>query len=1063
MYLDTPQEIVMSDKVTVLAVDDDIMHTELIGFILSEIGYETLKCYNGLEAIQVLEQHPDIDAILVDLEMPVMNGRDLIQFVTQSEEWRHIPLVALTSSAHEVTHTLSLGASEFLTKPFNREEMQLRVMNQVRNKKLADQANRKLQKSEARLEQLLQSTNQGIFSLDMEGTCTFINKPGTHILGYQIEELVGNKITLLLKCKILEEQIKLCLSQRSIHDDATFHSDDFYLCKKDGSFFPSSLSSKPLLINGMIAGAVITFSDITERKRLEDERFILSRAVEQCPVSICLTDISGNIEFVNPKFTHLTGYSSADVIGKNPRVLKSGEVKPDVYEQLWHTISKGDIWEGELLNKTKDGRLFWEHAAISPLRDSKGIITHYLAVKEDITTMKKVLEELVTAKEQAEAANMAKSSFLATMSHEIRTPMNGVIGMNSMLLETNLTAEQKEYATIAYNSGENLLTIINEILDFSKIEAGKLELEILDFDVRITLEDTAELLALRSEEAGLELICQIDPAVPSYLRGDPGRIRQIITNLVGNAIKFTRKGEVVISASLASKQENNVTILFEIQDTGIGIPESRLSAIFDPFTQADGSTTRRFGGTGLGLAICKQLVGLMNGEIGVTSEEGVGSRFWFSLCLETQTQTSYNAHVFKALQLRGKGSLIKERILVVDDNATNRILMKTLLRLWGCRFEIAVDATEGLEMLHEAVQSGDPFRLAILDQEMPGMDGMELGRCIKTDPLLSSTLMVMLTSIGQRGDAATLEQIGFAGYLHKPVRQNQLYDCLELIVGRDIESGDYVSSNPPQGIITKHIIAESVRKGVRILLVEDNIINQKVAQHMLKSLGYRVDVAADGQEAVRALEMINYDLILMDCLMPVMNGFEATAAIRDASPEQFNNKIPIIAMTANATQDDRQKCLSSGMNDYLSKPIKKELLAELIEKWLEYSSVQPVEISAQTGATPEPELFNEGDMLESMDNDSEFMRSILGDAIESLPDELETLRSLLEGNDAVAIRGQAHTMKGVAANIYAPSLRETCLRIETAAKGGDIETAREILPDLELIFSLTIEKIRSKY
>ena len=936
----------MPDSVTVLAVDDDMMHTELISFILSELGYKVLKCCNGLEATQVLEQHPDIDAILVDLEMPVMNGRDLIHFVRQSEEWRHIPLVALTSSAHEVTHTLSLGASEFLTKPFNREEMQLRVMNQVRNKKLADQADKKLQKSEARLEQLLQSTNQGIFSLDIEGTCTFINKPGTHILGYQIEELVGNKITSLLKCKILEEQAKRCLSQRSIHDDDSFHSDDFYLCKKDGSFFPSSLSSKPLLVNGMIAGAVITFSDITERKRLEDERFILSRAVEQCPVSILLTDMLGNIRFVNPKFTHLTGYSSADVIGKNPRLLQSGEVKPDVYERLWHTISEGDIWEGELLNKTKDGRLFWEYAAISPLRDSKGSITHYLAVKEDITAMKKVSEELVAAKEQAEAASKAKSSFLATMSHEIRTPMNGVIGMNSMLLETNLTAEQREYATIAYNSGENLLTIINEILDFSKIEAGRLELEILDFDVRITLEDTAELLALRSEEAGLELICQIDPAVPSYLRGDPGRIRQIITNLVGNAIKFTRNGDVIMSASLLSEQENNATILFEIQDTGIGIPESRLSAIFDHFTQVDSSTTRRFGGTGLGLAICKQLVGLMGGEIGVTSEEGVGSTFWFKMCLEKQTPATHNSDIYKALQHRGQSLLTKERILVVDDNATNRILMKNILRHWGCRFEVAVDGLDGLEMLYEAAQSGDPFRLAILDQEMPDMDGMELGRRIKGDPLLSTTLLVMLTSIGQRGDAATLEQIGFAGYLHKPVRQTQLYDCLELVLARAVETTDDESINPPQGIITKHIIAESARTGVRILLVEDNIINQKVAQHMLKSLGYRADVAADGQEAVRALEMLHYDLVLMDCMMPVMNGYEATAVIRNASPERLDNKIPIIAMTANALQEERDKCLASGMSDYLSKPIKKVLLAELIEKWLEFSSVRSVDISA---------------------------------------------------------------------------------------------------------------------
>ena len=807
-----------------------------------------------------------------------------------------------------------------------------------------------------------------------------------------------------------------------------------------------------------MVGAVITFSDITERKRLEEERRILSRAVEQCPVSIMITDTRGLIEFVNPKFTSLTGYESSEVIGQTPRFLQSGKVPREVYGELWRMISSGETWEGELLNKCKEGRLFWEHVTISALRDGKGTITHYLAVKEDITAMKRMLEELTAAKEQAEAASLAKSSFLATMSHEIRTPMNGVLGMNNMLLETKLTTEQKEFAEIACKSGENLLTIINEILDFSKIEAGKLDLEILDFDLRVTLEDAAELLALRGEEVGLELICRIDPAVPSYLRGDPGRIRQIITNLVGNAIKFTRKGEVVISATLKADREENVTILFEIQDTGIGIPLSRLSAIFDPFTQADGSTTRKFGGTGLGLAICKQLAELMGGEIGVKSEEGVGSTFWFTLTLEKQEIQSADA--YRALQLIGQGRLAEERILVVDDNATNRILMKNLLRLWGCRHEVAAHGAEGLEMLREAAVAGDPFRIAVLDQEMPDMDGMELGRCIKAEPLLASTLLVMLTSIAQRGDAAILEQIGFSGYLHKPVRQAQLYDCLELVLGRDIEAKGSGESGHLHGIITRHIIAESGNAGGRLLLVEDNIINQKVAQHMLKSLGYRVDVAADGQEAVRALEMIDYNLVLMDCMMPVMNGFEATAAIRKGDAGARNSMVPIIAMTANATLGDREKCLEAGMNDYLSKPIKKELLADLIEKWLEYSSVQITKTLVNGDAMSEIILFDYDEMLENMDNDTEFIQSILEESTEALVTYLDTLQENFANNDSAAIRILAHTMKGVAANISAPALKDTCLRIEGAAKDGDIETAREILPELAQIITRTIEAIK---
>jgi PAS domain S-box-containing protein len=687
--------------------------------------------------------------------------------------------------------------------------------------------------------------------------------------------------------------------------------------------------------DGTIVGGIESFEDITERKKAEEELRKLSRAVEQSPAVIVITDTQGTIEFVNPRFTELTGYSAAEAIGKNPRILKSGQTPPEVFDDLWQTITTGGTWEGDVLNKSKEGTLFWEHSNISALRDAKGVITHYLAVKEDITEKKRITEQYIAAKEQAESASLAKSEFLATMSHEIRTPMNGVIGMTGLLLETDLTAEQREFAEIVRKSGENLLTIINEILDFSKIEAGKLDLEILDFDLRVALEDTAELLSFRASDSGLELICRIDPAVPSLLKGDPGRLRQIIINLVGNAIKFTRKGEVVISATLKEDRDGIATILFEIHDTGIGIPEARLAAIFDPFTQADGSTTRKFGGTGLGLSICKRLTELMGGEIGVTSVEGSGSTFWFTSRFEKQPQQT--SEVLKTSEVSAKPDLAATRILVVDDNATNRKLMTALLTQWGCRHELAEDGQSGLELLREAAENGDPFGIALLDQEMPGMDGMELGGLIKADPLLAPTLLVMVTSLARRGDVAILEKIGFVGYLPKPVRQAQLYDCLELVLERVVETHCNASlpphRNPPHGIITRHTVAESGRQVIRILLAEDNVINQKVAQHILKTLGYKADVAANGREAVRALELINYDLVLMDCQMPDMDGFEATAEIRDTDSKVLNHEVPIIAMTANAMQGDREKCLEAGMDDYLAKPVKKEEMAEIIQKW----------------------------------------------------------------------------------------------------------------------------------
>jgi len=772
---------------------------------------------------------------------------------------------------------------------------------------------------------------------------------------------------------------------------------------------------------------------------------------------------NGEIIYISPSCERISGYSP-EAFQQDPELL-TRIVHPDDREQFLQHTQNGSCKQCQAIDFriiTRSGEEIWIAHFCQEVFDPGGNSLGRRASNRDITerklTEQKLIDfsalmeqknvELGNALLVAEQATQAKSIFLATMSHEIRTPMNGVIGMTGLLLDTDLNDEQRHFAEIVRKSGENLLGLINDILDFSKIEAGKLDIELLDFDLRTTLEDTADMLAIRAEEAGLELICRIDPDVPSRLNSDPGRLRQIITNLVGNAIKFTPSGEVVISASLEADHEDSADILFRIIDTGIGIPENRLSAIFSPFTQADDSTTRRYGGTGLGLAICKQLTELMGGKIGVESTPGKGSTFWFTAHFKKQAGKS--SAIFTP-----DTEITDARILVVDDNSTNRMLMITLLNSWGCHYETAGDAETALFLLREAAQQNNPFRVALLDQNMPGMDGCELARSIKADPLLQSTLLIMVASLGQRGDAAALEQIGFSGYLLKPVRQSHLYHCIEIALSRA------AGVTPVAGIVTRHTVAESTKQKVRILLAEDNIINQKVAQTMLNKLGFKVDVVSNGLEAVSALELINYDLVLMDCMMPELDGLAATAVIRDSKSRVLNHSVPIIAMTANAMAGDREECLAAGMNDYLAKPVQKDELGETINRWLTPDTDLEIRRSVPAAQPEGSGLFNEAELLDNFDGDRAFAASIAADALKEIPEDILSLKELSRGSDFHAIRLQAHTLKGVAANICTPELQEICKKIEVAAKDGELEIVCNHLPELERIALATMEAVRA--
>jgi two-component system sensor histidine kinase/response regulator len=795
---------------------------------------------------------------------------------------------------------------------------------------------------------------------------------------------------------------------------------------------------------GQVVKITGTDQDITEQNAIEEElkrsELELLEAQNIARLGAWGYDIATNTTTWSPTLYDIYGVKPEDTEPTLEGYL--GLIHPDDRGRV-SEIAQAAFQTGE--ECSYGHRIIWPDQSIHFLHVNQRVVLdeagHPLKIfgtAQDVTDRVELEEELKRARDTAIESARLKSEFLANMSHEIRTPMNGVIGMTGLLLDTQLDADQRDFAETIRSSGDALLTIINDILDFSKIEAGKLQFEMLDFQLNSAAEDTIDLLAERAHDKNIELACLVYSDVPTALRGDPGRLRQVLTNLLGNAIKFTERGEVILRAEKQSETEHDVVIRFQITDTGIGISEAAQRNLFQAFTQADGSTTRKYGGTGLGLAISKQLVELMGGEIGINSRLGQGSTVWFTAKFAKQPTGAVGA-------TWSPGSLDQLRVLIVDDNATNRKILSHQVASWGMIHREVDSGTRALELLQSTAAAGAPFDLAVLDFMMPGMDGFELARRIKSDPEIAPVKLVMLTSFGERGHGAAARKAGVAAYLTKPVRQSQLFDCLADVIGAAPTVPAPDVSPLPAKLVTRHTLKESAMMSRRlILLAEDNVVNQKVALRQLLKLGYRADAVANGREILEALERIPYDLVLMDCQMPEMDGYEATSEIRRR--EGTAKHTLIVAMTANALAGDRAKCIAAGMDDYVSKPVRPEELGAVLERMFGDQGKGVQQLGAFREKTAAPVDMKQ--LSSAVGDEPQERAEILEVYLDQMVTNLERLETAIELQDAATVDLISHNCAGTSANCGMVAVVDPLREMERMGRENHLDGATVLLADI---------------
>ena len=948
----------------------------------------------------------------------------------------------------------------------------------VRSEAQHDAAVQALRDSEALYHSLVEGLPLNIFRKDRAGKFTFANRRFCETIRRTPADILGRTDWDFFPNELAEKYRRddeLVVSNGRMLETVEEHQ------KETGELIYVHVLKSPVFdARNQIIGVQAIFWDVTEKRRAEDslaqERQLLTSLMDNVPDSIYFKDRASRFLRINQAMVQRFGLADAsEAVGKTDFDFFRPEHAQAAFDDEQRVMATGEpIVSKEEKEVWTDGRVVWVSTTKMPLRDPRGQTIGTFGVSRDITERKRIEADLKQAKDAAESANRAKSDFLANMSHEIRTPMNAIIGMTELALNTNLAPDQREYISLVKESADSLLQILNDILDFSKIEAGKLELEEIPFSLRDRLGHTLDTLAIRAEQKGLELACRIHPQVPDQVVGDPGRLRQIIVNLVGNAIKFTDRGEVVVEVfgeprfgnasigselfveraveragsgevveTLATNGSGNgdvspgaATVLhFAVRDTGIGIPPHKQQMIFQAFAQADSSTTRRFGGTGLGLTISMQLVQLMGGRIWVESTPDKGSTFHFTARFGLHSETA-------AKPARELPRLDGLKVLIVDDNATNRRIVSELLRSWRMRPVEAASGPAALECLARAAAAGDPFQLALLDGMMPEMDGFQLAEAIRDLPGMCTLLM--LTSADQADGMARCRQLGVSAYLTKPVKQSSLFDAIVDCLVCAAPGVDVDAVEGPSPAVN--------RRPLRVLLAEDSLVNQKLAVSLLKQAGHEIVVANNGAEAVAAVKRGPFDLVLMDVQMPEMDGFEATKQIR-AHEQTTGGRVPILAVTAHAMKGDRELCLAAGMDSYISKPIR---AAELHQRIDEITATSARVDRPRPAAVAADDSWDWSTALATVQGSEELLREIIEAFLEEAPRQILAMHEAIKRSDAALLRRAAHTVKGAVRYFGADRAFKMAMQLETLAHDGDMGTA---IPAIDLL-EREVERIK---